>query len=89
MTTTLHEAMLHYEETTLPSGLTSYDCGDKVAILLRGLDIKCVCRMADNVTNSEEGTHEKKYAHLKTVAGTPNNGAIRINCGNIIRSFLK
>ena len=89
MTETLGAAALRYEPTTLENGIPSCDCGDKVARLLRGVDVETVMMMADNVKGVPHGTHRKKYAHLVTVAGTPNYGAMRLNAGNVIRAALR
>jgi hypothetical protein len=89
MSHTLGVAKEHYEQTTLPNGVPSYDNGDTVARMLRGVDVEMVMLMADNLKGVPAGTHRKKYAHLVTVAGTPNYGAMRINAGNVIRCALR
>ena len=78
-----------YVQTTLDNGVTSYDCGDVVAVMLRGIDVELVMRMADNLKGLPPGTHAAKYANLVTFAGTPNYGAMRLNAGNVIRNALR
>ena len=78
-----------YVQTTLENGIPSYDCGDTVAVMLRGVDVETVMKMADNLKNVPVGTHKQKYAHLVTFAGTPNYGAMRLNAGNVIRHALR
>ena len=89
MTHTLGVARQNYEQTTLENGIPSCDCGDMVAKMLRGVDVEIVMLMADNVKDLPAGTHRAKYAHLLTVAGTPNYGAMRLNAGNVIRNALR
>ena len=89
MSHTLGVAKDHYVPTTLENGIPSYDCGDVVAKMLRGVDVETVMLMADNLKDVPAGTHRKKYAHLVTVADTPNYGAMRLNAGNVIRGALK
>jgi hypothetical protein len=88
MSHTLGLAKLRYEPTTLRDGVSSCDCGDKVARMLREVPLPALYVMADNIKQVPSGFYEKKYTHLITFSGTPNIGAIRMNLGNIIRNYL-
>jgi hypothetical protein len=75
MSKTLSAARKHY----VPNGKGgSLDCGDEVAETLRPLSLETVCQLADFYTGKPMGYHKARYAHL-------NNGAVRMNCGNVIR----
>jgi hypothetical protein len=88
MSHTLGLAAKRYAQTTLPNGIPSCDCGDKVARMLREVPLPALYVMADNIKKVPAGFYEEKYSHLITFSGTPNIGAIRMNLGNIIRNYL-
>ena len=63
-------------------GGNSLNCGDKVAGALDGKTYIQVADIADLVCKTEKGYHLKRYAYL-------NNGQIRMNSGNRVRSAYK
>ena len=89
MTATLQSASEEYEHTYGLDGYVHSDCGDFTARLLRNLPLNAVLLMADNAKGVPPGTHAKKYEHLNHAAGTPNDGAKRMNAGNVIRNAIR
>jgi len=82
MSKTLTQARKHYVPVRLSYGATSYDCDDYTARLLRGLSLDSIMYLADEIKGLPKGSHAEKYAHL-------NNGAKRMNAGNVIRNSRK
>ncbi|MEM8492158.1 MAG: hypothetical protein AAF756_15160 [Pseudomonadota bacterium] len=82
MKSQLSNARKRYEKTKSYGGEVSYDNGDEVAELLRGLEPQDVCTLADFVLDTESGFHLRRYRHL-------NPGQQRMNAGNRIRSAIK
>ena len=82
MARTLRNARVRYTKARRPSGTQSAHCGDAIAKELRDLEPQEVAELADKVTNQPAGTHMLKYGHL-------NNGQIRMNSGNRIRTAGK
>jgi len=78
----LAQARERYTKTTSYGGETSYDNGDEVAELLRGLEPQEVCAVADTALGADAGYHQSRYGHL-------NPGQQRMNAGNRIRAALK
>ncbi|MEM6771664.1 MAG: hypothetical protein AAF597_13855, partial [Bacteroidota bacterium] len=77
----LARARKRYQRTESYGGDVSYDNGDEVAELLRGLEPKDVCSLADVVLDTDSGFHFRRYGHL-------NPGQQRMNAGNRIRFAL-
>lgn len=71
-----------YETYQLVSGSLSMDNGDKVALILRGASPEAVMVTAEKLKGLEPGTLALRYIDR-------NNGAKRMNAGNIIRGCIK
>lgn len=71
-----------YETTQLANGNLSMDNGDEVAQMLRGSSPEAVMAAAEKLKKLEPGTLATRYADR-------NNGAKRMNSGNIIRGCVK
>ena len=82
MTEVLAEYRKTYEDSKTPSGRASKRCGDKLSILLTGLDGTQAIKLAEMVLALEEGFLMAKYEGL-------NEGQRRMNAGNRIRGGLK
>jgi hypothetical protein len=70
-----------YETYQAPNGNLSMDNGDAAALKLRGASPEVVMRAAEKLRGLEPGTLTERYA-------ARNNGAKRMNAGNIIRGCL-
>jgi hypothetical protein len=70
-----------YTPYVTPTGV-SMDNGDEVATTLRGASPEVVIRAAEKLKQLEPGALAMKYADR-------NNGAKRMNAGNIIRGFIR
>lgn len=82
MAEALKKAREHYTKDKRPDGAATAHCGDAIAKELRDLEPMEVAALADRVLQQPAGTHEAKYERL-------NNGQIRMNSGNRIRSYWK
>ena len=71
-----------YETYQAPNGNLSMDNGDEVALILRGASPEAVMGAAEKLKGLEPGTLAKRYADR-------NQGAKRMNSGNIIRGCVK
>lgn len=71
-----------YESYQAANGTISMDNGDPVALALRGSSPEAVMLAAEKLKGLEAGTLATRYA-------SRNNGAKRMNSGNIIRGCLK
>lgn len=71
-----------YETTQLANGNLSMDNGDEVAQMLRGSSPEAVMRAAERLKKLDDGTLATRYAER-------NNGAKRMNAGNVIRGCVK
>ena len=71
-----------YETYQGPNGNLSMDCGDEVALILRGASPEAVMRAAEKLKQLEPGTLATRYIDR-------NEGAKRMNSGNIIRGCVK
>lgn len=71
-----------YESYQLPSGNLSMDNGDDIAQILRGASPEAVMAAAEKLKGLEPGTLTTRYIDR-------NNGAKRMNSGNIIRGCVK
>lgn len=71
-----------YETYQAPNGSLSMDNGDELALILRGASPETVMRAAEKLKGLEPGTLATRYADR-------NNGAKRMNSGNVIRGFIK
>ena len=72
----------NYETYQLGNGNLSMDNGDDVAQVLRGASPEAVIAAAEKLKGLEPGTLVERYADR-------NNGAKRMNAGNIIRGCVK
>lgn len=79
MAKALREARSHYIKCKRPDGAATAHNGDDIAKALRDYEPLEVAAIADKALEAPAGTHEAKYGHL-------NNGQIRMNSGNRIRS---
>lgn len=79
MAKALREARIHYIKCKRPNGTATAHNGDDIAKALRDYEPLEVAALADKALGAPAGTHEAKYGHL-------NNGQIRMNSGNRIRS---
>lgn len=70
-----------YETYQAPNGNLSMDNGDQAALKLRGASPEVVMAAAEKLRGLEPGTLTERYA-------ARNNGAKRMNAGNIIRGCL-
>lgn len=70
-----------YETYQAPNGNLSMDNGDAAALKLRGASPEVVMAAAEKLRGLEPGTLTERYA-------ARNNGAKRMNAGNIIRGCL-
>lgn len=82
MAEALRKARAHYTKDKRPDGSATAHCGDAIAKELRDLEPKDVADLADKVLQQPAGFHYGKYQSL-------NNGQIRMNSGNRIRSYWK
>lgn len=82
MAEALKKAREHYTKDKRPDGTATAHCGDAIAKELRDLEPQEVAALADKVLQEPAGTHFAKYQNL-------NNGQIRMNSGNRIRSYWK
>jgi hypothetical protein len=71
-----------YETYQGPNGNLSMDNGDDVAQVLRGASPEAVMAAAEKLKGLEPGTLATRYADR-------NNGAKRMNSGNIIRALVR
>jgi len=71
-----------YETYQAPNGSLSMDNGDEVALALRGSSPEAVMAAAEKLKKLEPGTLVARYADR-------NQGAKRMNSGNIIRGCVK
>jgi len=71
-----------YETYQGPNGNLSMDNGDPVALVLRGASPEAVMAAAEKLKGLEAGTLATRYIDR-------NNGAKRMNSGNIIRGLVK
>lgn len=71
-----------YETYQAPNGNLSMDNGDEVALALRGSSPEAVMRAAEKLKKLDPGTLTTRYADR-------NQGAKRMNSGNIIRGCVK
>lgn len=71
-----------YETYQGPNGNLSMDNGDDVAQLLRGASPEAVMAAAEKLKGLAPGTLATRYADR-------NNGAKRMNSGNIIRALVR
>lgn len=71
-----------YETYQGPNGNLSMDNGDEVALVLRGASPEAVMAAAEKLKGLEAGTLALRYIDR-------NNGAKRMNSGNIIRGLVK
>jgi hypothetical protein len=71
-----------YETYQAPNGNLSMDNGDEVALVLRGASPEAVMRAAERLKELEPGTLATRYIDR-------NQGAKRMNSGNIIRGCVK
>jgi hypothetical protein len=71
-----------YESYQAANGSISMDNGDEVALALRGASPEAVMAAAEKLKGLEPGTLVARYAER-------NNGAKRMNAGNIIRGTLR
>lgn len=71
-----------YETYQGPNGNLSMDNGDDVALALRGSSPEAVMRAAEKLKKLDPGTLATRYADR-------NQGAKRMNSGNIIRGCVK
>lgn len=82
MAEALRKARANYAKDKRPDGSATAHCGDAIAKELRDLEPQDVANLADKVLGQTPGFHFGKYQHL-------NNGQIRMNSGNRIRSYWK
>jgi len=71
-----------YETYQAPNGNLSMDNGDEVALALRGSSPEAVMAAAEKLKKLDPGTLATRYINR-------NNGAKRMNSGNIIRGCVK
>ena len=71
-----------YETYQAANGSLSMDNGDEVALILRGASPEAVMGAAEKLKGLESGTLATRYADR-------NQGAKRMNSGNIIRGCVK
>lgn len=71
-----------YETYQAANGSLSMDNGDEVALLLRGASPEAVMAAAEKLKGLEPGTLTERYANR-------NQGAKRMNAGNIIRGCVR
>jgi hypothetical protein len=71
-----------YETYQGPSGNLSMDNGDPIALILRGASPEAVMAAAEKLKGLEPGTLATRYIDR-------NNGAKRMNSGNVIRGCVK
>ncbi len=71
-----------YETYQAPNGSLSMDNGDDVALALRGSSPEAVMAAAEKLKKLDPGTLATRYANR-------NQGAKRMNSGNIIRGCVK
>jgi hypothetical protein len=71
-----------YETYQAPNGSLSMDNGDEVALILRGASPEAVMGAAEKLKGLAPGTLTTRYADR-------NQGAKRMNSGNIIRGCVK
>ncbi len=71
-----------YETYQAPNGNLSMDNGDEVALALRGASPEAVMAAAEKLKGLEPGTLATRYIDR-------NQGAKRMNSGNIIRGCVK
>jgi len=71
-----------YETYQAPNGSLSMDNGDEIALILRGASPEAVMGAAEKLKGLEPGTLTTRYADR-------NQGAKRMNSGNIIRGCVK
>jgi len=71
-----------YEPYQTANGGVSMDNGDEIAIVLRGASPEAVMGAAEKLKGLESGTLTKRYKDR-------NQGAKRMNSGNIIRGCVK
>lgn len=71
-----------YETYQAANGNLSMDNGDEVALLLRGASPEAVMAAAEKLKGLEPGTLTERYANR-------NQGAKRMNAGNIIRGCVR
>jgi hypothetical protein len=79
---TLRKYRATYERYQTASGELSLDNGDAVAQLLRATRLEVVLAAADVVAKKPAGFHAERYA-------ARNNGAKRMNAGNVLRGAVK
>ena len=71
-----------YETYQTANGNLSMDNGDEIALALRGSSPEAVMLAAEKLKGLEPGTLATRYADR-------NNGAKRMNAGNVIRGCVK
>ena len=71
-----------YETYQAPNGNLSMDNGDEVALLLRGSSPEAVMSAAEKLKGLEPGTLAARYIDR-------NQGAKRMNAGNIVRGCVR
>ncbi len=71
-----------YETYQAANGNLSMDNGDEVALVLRGASPEAVMAAAEKLKGLESGTLTARYANR-------NQGAKRMNAGNIIRGCVR
>lgn len=71
-----------YETYQTTNGNLSMDNGDEVALALRGSSPEAVMRAAEKLKGLEPGTLATRYVNR-------NQGAKRMNAGNVIRGCVK
>lgn len=69
-----------YQPYQAPNGSLSLDNGDEVALALRGSSPETVVRAAEKLKGLEPGTLATRYKDR-------NQGAKRMNAGNVIRGY--
>ena len=71
-----------YDSYQAPNGSLSMDNGDEIALILRGASPEAVMGAAEKLKGLEPGTLTTRYVDR-------NQGAKRMNSGNIIRGCVK